>query len=134
MINILIDKNIDYKRLKELLKNSKIDSNIFGVNIETPNKNIVERPALAVLGITKLPMRLASKDSVDVFEKIKEIIGDENLGDSIITEEAVFHNYYYFLTEDSDILNKRDIVMRSYPKIKILKLVEFEKEMHQQKG
>ena len=49
------------------------------------------------------------------------------MGDLLHVEAAILEEVDYFITEDSDIISKRQEIQRKYPQIKIVKLKEFKR-------
>ena len=129
-MKILIDKDVDHKELKRFIRDNNLESDIFGLNAEQYNSKVEQKPGLLVLGgPTKLAGRLASEEALDNFEKIKKIIGKDNLGDCLHLESAVFENYNYLITNDKDILSKRQQLKELFPNLKIENPSGFKEQM-----
>ncbi len=122
---IMVDKNVDMKKLKRITSQSNLEWEIFQANIENITKRIEQKPALAILGVAKLPMRLENK-TTNNFEKIKSIIGNDKVADALQVNEADYHNAKYLITEDNDILSKREELKLILTNLKIVNINEFE--------
>lgn len=126
LMNMLVDKNVNFKDLKNFIKNHNLDCDLVGLNAEQENKKLTEKPGLLMLGgPTKLGGRLASKQTVGTFEEVKKIIGRNNIGDCLYIELAVFEKYELLITEDKDLLTKRSELKEQFPTLTILSLSEF---------
>jgi len=128
-MKILIDKDVDHKELKRFVREKNLECEIFGLNAEQYNSKVEQKPGLLILGgPTKLAGRLASKETLNNFEEIKMTIGKNNLGDCLHVESCVFENYNYLITNDNDILSKRQQLKELFPNLKIKNLLEFKNE------
>ncbi|MCD6549710.1 hypothetical protein J7K41_03320 [Candidatus Micrarchaeota archaeon] len=128
MKKVLIDKNVNTKRLsKELQKLSTEEYKLYTVsNLENKNKKLDKTVGLLILdGPTRLPGRLAEKDTDQIMKNLKAIIGRENMGDILHVETAIKEKMNYFITNDKDILNKRTKIKEYYPELSILSEEEF---------
>lgn len=123
-MKILIDKNVNYKKFNDFIRMNNIYCEAIGLNIETKNKKIEEKPALSNLGHSKLPMRFGSDELI---KEIESIIGKQNVGDVLHVESANFENCNIFITEDRDILSKKDELYKKLPELNIMNLEEFER-------
>lgn len=128
-MKIMKDKNVDLKKLKRILKVCNLDAEIIEINIENRIKKLKQIPALGILGISKFPMRLSGKDESKTFEKIKSIVGKEKLGDVLHIHEAVIQKVDYLISQDDDIISKREEINTIHPNLKILTLEEFENQI-----
>lgn len=125
-MKLLIDKNVNFKELRKFIQENNICCELFGLNAEQQNRKIEEKPGLLILGgPTKLPARLASKGTIDNFEKIKRIIGGNNLGDCLHLESVTFENYDFLITEDNDILSKKKEIKEQFPNLELSNLFDF---------
>lgn len=92
MKKVLIDKNVNTKRLsKELQKLSTEEYKLYTVsNLENKNKKLDKTVGLLILGgPTRLPGRLAEKDTDQIMKNLKAIIGRENMGDILHVETTI---------------------------------------------
>ncbi len=128
-MKILIDKNVNSKELKKLCEDHNFNCEILSIeNLEQQNKKVHQTKGLLILGgPSKLNGRLGDKESEDKLEFLKQIIGKENMGDILHLEASLFEEVDYFITEDNDILSKRQEIQKKFPNLKILKLEEFKK-------
>jgi len=124
-IKIMKDKNVDMKKLKDILSEYNSEFEIFEANIENLSRKIEQKPALAVLGTARFPMRLGGQTSVNNFDNLKLLIGNENSGDALQVSEADYHKADFFITEDGDILSKKEGIKSMLPNLKITNLEEF---------
>ena len=112
------DISADYKKLRTLEKKSLIK--IISIRFEN-NKN--KKSAILPTAVWDHTMwnfsRWGSSEQSKVFEKLKRIIGKNNIQDCIHLEAHIRDKYDYFVTEDKDILSKRSELKNEFLDLKI---------------
>ncbi len=123
------DINANYKKLKALERKGFIKV----INIRLENNRGRKNAILptATLGHTHLSeMQLEvtmSSSQKSVLDKLKQIIGVNNIKDCIHLEAHIRDGYDYFVTEDTDVLDKREQLVKEFPKLQIYTTVELVK-------
>lgn len=126
------DKNVDMEKLKDILSGYNSEFEIFEANIENLSRKIEQKPALAVLGTARFPMRLGDQNSINNFDNLKTLIGNENTGDALQVTEAEYNKADFLITEDGDILSKKEEIKSMLPNLKITNLEEFKNTIKNQ--
>lgn len=113
------DIGANLKKLRTLERKGLIE--LFQVKIETHTPKIKNKDLPnGVWGHTKFnEMLWTSEDDASRFEKIKEIIGKNNIEDAIHVDTHIREKRDYFVTEDTDILNCKDELEQTFKGLKI---------------
>ena len=131
IMKILVDKNVDLRKLEEFIKNKNLVCDLMTLRAENKVRRIKKKATgLIVLGgPTSLDNQLGGEDEISLFNRVKEIIGKQNLGDCLHVESAIFNNADYLITEDKDFLSKVSELSTISNKPKILNLSGFMMEI-----
>lgn len=122
------DISADYKKLKVLRDKGLIK--IIGIKIENNKDKFDAILPTGVMGYTVLgSMKLGSDQQVQNFKVLKGIIGPININDCIHLEVHIRDGYDYFVTEDHDILGKRNDLEKEFNVLKIRTVDELVKEL-----
>lgn len=126
-MKILLDKNVNLKKFKVFNRENSIKCELWTLRGETEVKTISNKStSLMILGKTPLGNRLYTNDGF--FEEVKKIIGNNNLGDVLHVESAIFNECDYLITEDKDILAKREELLKVSKNPQIMNFEEFKRE------
>ena len=120
-IKITRDSGANLKILRSLEKKGLIE--IHDVLLENRTGRVSQKILpVAVWGQTKYGECVWASDDCK-YDRIREIIGKNNIGDAIKLEAHIRNRFKYFITEDNDFLNRRSTLYREF-KVNILTPVE----------
>ena len=131
-INALIDKNVDWRKIKwfkEKYKLSNIIISFYRLNIENESTKIKDVSALALFDHPKGFDTNRFCSETEKFTKTTAIVGKNNIKDCLHIESCNFYKFQYLITNDNDILSKLSPLESLYPNIKILNLGKFGDEI-----
>jgi len=125
---VTVDINSDSPKIRALEAKGIIK--IYRIRIENnKNKQSAILPT-SVLGRTVLgQMRFGSDQQTKVFNKLKKIIGINNINDCIHLEAHIRDRRDYFVTEDHDILDARTQLKEDFPELEIRTVNEIINEL-----
>ncbi|MGA2911451.1 MAG: hypothetical protein ABSE17_02310 [Candidatus Levyibacteriota bacterium] len=128
MYTVTVDINSDSPKIRALEAKGIIK--IYRIRIENnKNKQSAILPT-SVLGRTVLgQMRFGSDQQTKVFNKLKKIIGINNINDCIHLEAHIRDRRDYFVTEDHDILDARTQLKEDFPELEIRTVNEIINEL-----
>ena len=114
-MKILADNCIDLKALKRNL-NKYDKSFILNVVSESESKKFLRQMTLLRISFGKIGQSMIGSWTrpltIDQFEILVKIIGKEHTSDILNLEVALTENYDYLITEDHDLLSKKDEIYK----------------------
>lgn len=116
--SITADINANLKKLKRLEQQALIE--IYQIGIETPSPKTKKILPTAVSNHVVFGQAVfGSEESSITFEKIKTLVGKNNIKDAMHLSNHIRDKRDYFVTEDKDILKARQQLKQYFPGLKI---------------
>lgn len=128
MYTVTVDVNTNDQKLKILEKKGILK--IYRIRIENNrNKPDAILPTSIIGHIVLGSMRFGSARQTRVFERLKKIIGVNNIKDCIHLEAHIRDGRDYFVTEDHDVLDKIILLKEEFPQLKVITVDGLIKEL-----
>jgi hypothetical protein len=128
MYTVTADVSANYRKLKVMQLKGLIS--IFSIRIENnQNRQSAILPTATVNYAALDLARVGSSEQAETFNKLKKIIGKNNIEDCLHLEAHIRDEHDYFVTEDHDILDRIDKLYREFPKLKIRTVNELIREL-----
>lgn len=115
---VTADISANLKKLRRLEISGLIE--IYQIKIEDPSPKTKKSLPTGVWGHTKWDKCVwADGEGARSFEQIKKIIGAHNVKDAMHLGDHIRDGRDYFVTEDRDILDHRDVLQKTFPGLEI---------------
>jgi len=124
------DANANVKILKSLEKKGLLE--IYDVMLENGRENKKIRNKILPVGVcnhSRCGECVVGSDEDNIFEDICKILGKNKIEDAMHLEAHIRNKHDYFITEDKDFLQKKEILKARFA-IEILTPIELQKKLY----